>query len=31
VIEYDPDVENENDMLRMAESVPANKGKANNP
>lgn len=31
VIEYDPAVENENDMLRMAESVPANKGKANNP
>ena len=31
VIEYDPAVESEEDMLRMAESVPANRGKTNNP
>ena len=31
VIEYDPSVESEEDMLRMAESVPANRGKINNP
>ena len=31
VIEYDPAVESEDDMLRMAESVPANRGKTNNP
>lgn len=31
VIEYDPAVENEEDMLRMAESVPANQGKRDNP
>ena len=31
VIEYDPTVEREEDMLRMAESVPANQSKAGNP
>ena len=31
VIEYDPAVESEEDMLRMAESVPANQGKSGNP
>lgn len=31
VIEYDPAVESEEDILRMAESVPANRGKTNNP
>ena len=31
VIEYDPAVESEEDMLRMAESVPANQSKAGNP
>ena len=31
VIEYDPTVESEEDMLRMAESVPANQSKAGNP
>ena len=31
VIEYDPDVESEEDMLRMAESVPANTSTTNNP
>ena len=31
VIEYDPTVESEEDILRMAESVPANQGKAGNP
>jgi len=31
VIEYDPAVESEDDMLRMAESVPANRGKPSNP
>ena len=31
VIEYDPDVESEEDMLHMAESVPANRVKTNNP
>ena len=31
VIEYDPAVESEEDMLHMAESVPANRGKTNNP
>ena len=31
VIEYDPAVESEEDMLRMAESVPANRGYTNNP
>ena len=31
VIEYDPAVESEEDMLRMAESVPANRGKTDNP
>ena len=31
VIEYDPAVESEEDMLCMAESVPANQGKTNNP
>lgn len=31
VIEYDPAVESEEDMLRMADSVPANRGKTNNP
>ena len=31
VIEYDPTVQSEEDMLRMAESVPANQGKTNNP
>ena len=31
VIEYDPAVESEEDMLRMAESVPANQGKTGNP
>ena len=31
VIEYDPAVESEEDMLRMAESVPANQGKRDNP
>ena len=30
VIEYDPAVEGEEDILRMAESVPANQGKTNN-
>ena len=31
VIEYDPAVESKEDMLHMAESVPANRGKTNNP
>lgn len=31
VIEYDPAVESEEDMLRMAESVPANTPTADNP
>ena len=31
VIEYDPAVESEEDMLRMAESVPANQSQAGNP
>lgn len=31
VIEYDPAVESEEDMLRMAESVPANQSKTGNP
>lgn len=31
VIEYDPAVESEEDMLRMAESVPANQSEAGNP
>lgn len=31
VIEYDPAIESEEDMLRMAESVPANQGKPGNP
>lgn len=31
VIEFDPVVESEEDMLRMAESVPANQSKAGNP
>ena len=31
VIEYDPAVESEEDMLHIAESVPANRGKTNNP
>ena len=31
VIEYDPAVESEEDMLRMAESVPANQNQAVNP
>ena len=31
VIEYDPAVQSEDDMLRMAESVPANQGKSGNP
>ncbi len=31
VIEYDPTVENEEDMLHMAESVPANQGKTGSP
>ena len=31
VIEYDPTIESEEDMLRMAESVPANQSKTNNP
>ena len=31
VIEYDPDVESEDDMIRMAQSVPANQGNTNNP
>ena len=31
VIEYDPTIESEENMLRMAESVPANQGKTNNP
>ena len=31
VIEYDPAVEREENMLRMAESVPANKGKTVGP
>jgi len=31
VIEYDPAVENEADMFRMAESVPANAGRSANP
>lgn len=31
VLEYDPTVESEEDMLRMAESVPANRGSVNNP
>ena len=31
VIEYDPAVESEEDMLRMAESVPANQSKVGNP
>ena len=31
VIEYDPAVQSEEDMLRMAESVPANQGKTVNP
>ena len=31
VIEYDPAVESEEDMLRMAESVPANQSKLVNP
>ena len=31
VIEYDPTVESEEDMLRMAKSVPANQSKAGNP
>ena len=31
VIEYDPAVESEEDMLRMAESVPANQGKTGSP
>ena len=31
VIEYDPTVESEEDILRMAESIPANQGKAENP
>ena len=31
VIEYDPTVESEEDMLRMAESVPANRSQTGNP
>ena len=31
VIEYDPAFESEEDMLRMAESVPANQSKTRNP
>ena len=31
VLEYDPAVQSEEDMLRMAESVPANRGKTNSP
>lgn len=31
VIEYDPTVESEEDMLRMAESVPANQSQTGNP
>lgn len=31
VIEFDPVVESEEDMLRMAESVPANQSEAGNP
>lgn len=31
VIEYDPAVESEEDMLRMAESVPANQSQTGNP
>lgn len=31
VIEYDPAVESEEDMLRMAESVPANQGRTGYP
>ena len=31
VIEYDPAVEREEDMLRMAESVPANQSQTGNP
>lgn len=31
VIEYDPTVESEEDMLRMAESVPANQSQTDNP
>ena len=31
VIEYDPTVESEEDMLRMAESVPANQSETRNP
>ena len=31
VIEYDPAVESEEDMLRMAESVPANQSETRNP
>ena len=31
VIEYDPAIESEEDMLRMAESVPANQSKLVNP
>ena len=31
VIEYDPTAESEEDMLRMAESVPANQSQTNNP
>ena len=31
VIEYDPTIESEEDMIRMAESVPANQGKTDNP
>ena len=31
VIEYDPTVQSEEDMLRMAESVPANQSEAGNP
>jgi len=31
VIEYDPTIESEEDMISMAESVPANQGKTDNP
>ena len=31
VIEYDPAIESEEDMIRMAESVPANQGKTDDP
>ena len=31
VIEYDPTLESDEDMIRMAESVPANQGKTDNP